>query len=148
MQLQLFSKDPLDVVNAHKALVEMETRPLLDKIELDKPMVDFAVHVSKSCDNIMMREMAKLLNDEHVDIGEKRLYKLLRDKNVLMKNNEPYQTYINRKYFTVKEETYKTPYGDRLTRRTLVTPAGQIWLVGKVKEWITTQKLEDNTDEF
>lgn len=44
LQLQLFSEDSLEVVNAHKELVKIEveeaTKPLLGKIEEDKPKVD------------------------------------------------------------------------------------------------------------
>ena len=44
--LQLFSKDSMEVANAHKQLVAIEvqeaTKPLLDKIEEDKPLVTFA----------------------------------------------------------------------------------------------------------
>ena len=105
-------------------------------IENQKPLVEFAETVSKSKDNILIRDMAKLLHMQHIDIGEKRLYRLLREHGVLMSNNVPYQTYIDRKYFFVKESTYNTPYGEvHLSKTTLVTPKGQIWLVSKIKEW-------------
>lgn len=125
---------------AAKQLTEIEvqeaTKPLLETIEEQKPLVDFADKVTKSCDNILMRQMAKLLYDQNIKVGEKRLYKLLRDNEVLMKNNEPYQTYLDRGYFYVKESTFSTPYGEKLSRTTLVTPKGQIWVVGKAKEWL------------
>lgn len=136
LRLKLFSKDPLDVVNAHNALVEMEVKPLREKIEADAPMVQFANAVTETCDNIMIRDMAKLLNDEDIDIGEKRLYSLLRNYQVLMDNNAPYQTYMDRGYFARNENVYLTPYGKRLSWTTVVTPKGQIWLVSKVAEWL------------
>lgn len=125
---------------AAKQLTEIEvqeaTKPLLQTIEEQKPLVDFADKVTKSCDNILMRQMAKLLYDQNIKVGEKRLYKLLRGNEVLMKNNEPYQSYLDRGYFYVKEATFSTPSGEKLSRTTLVTPKGQIWMVGKVKEWL------------
>ena len=105
-------------------------------LEEQKPMVEFANTVTKSCDNILMRDMAKLLCDQKINIGEKRLYKLLRTNSVLMDNNIPYQSYIDRGYFYIKENTFNTPYGQKLNKTTLVTPKGQIWIVGKAKEWL------------
>lgn len=109
---------------------------LAQQLVEQKPLVEFANTVTKSCDNIYIRQMAKLLADQDLKIGAKRLFKMLRDHAVFMYNNEPYQTYIDRGYFVVKETSYMTPYGERLSQTTMVTPKGQIWLVSKVKEWI------------
>ena len=125
-----------DAVVASKQLTELEKKPLLDKIEEQNPMVEFATTVTKSCDNILMRDMAKLLCDQKINIGEKRLYKTLRNNDVLMDDNIPYQSYVDRGYFYIKENTFKTPYGQKLNKTTLVTPKGQIWIVGKAKEWL------------
>ncbi|WP_413828559.1 Rha family transcriptional regulator [Methanobrevibacter sp. UBA46] len=125
-----------DAVVASKQLTELEKKPLLDQIEEQKPMVEFATTVTKSCDNILMRDMAKLLCDQKINIGEKRLYKLLRSNGVLMDDNTPYQSYVDRGYFYIKENTFNTPYGQKLNKTTLVTPKGQIWIVGKAKEWL------------
>lgn len=128
-----------DAVVASKELAEIESQPYKEKIALDAPLVEFAETVSKSADNILMRNMAKLMCQQHINIGEKRLYKLLRQHDVLMSDNEPYQSYIDRGYFQVKEGSYTTPYGTTiLNNTTLVTPKGQIWLVGKVREWLET----------
>ena len=37
--LKLFSKDPMEVAKAHKELVELEKKPLLETIEIQKPKV-------------------------------------------------------------------------------------------------------------
>lgn len=103
------------------------------QIEEMKPKAEFADRVTKSTDNILMRQMAKLLCDKGYSIGEKRLYQLLRDQKILMKNNEPYQQYVDKGYFVVQEGTYTTPDDkQRLYHTTKVTPAGQIWLIEKV----------------
>ena len=104
------------------------------QLEEQKPLVEFANKVSNSSDCIKIRELAKLIKDEGVDIGEKRLFKWLRDNNYLMKNNEPYQRYIEQGLFQYKEYTYTTPYGDKLSHITLVTGKGQIYFVEKFKE--------------
>ena len=104
------------------------------QLEEQKPLVEFANKVSNSSDCIKIRELAKLIKDEGVDIGEKRLFKWLRDNNYLMKNNEPYQRYIEQGLFQYKEYTYTTPYEDKLSHITLVTGKGQIYFVEKFKE--------------
>lgn len=136
LRLKLFSSDPLDVVEAHKALVEMETRPLRETIEQQKPMVNFANAVTKSPDNIKIREMAKILKEHGIEIGEKRLFELLRNVGVLMKSNLPYQTYLDRGYFLVREGVYERGGENKLYMTTLVTPRGQVWLVNKVPDWM------------
>ena len=115
-------------LNAEKAKL------MADNEEM-KPKAQFADKICKSHDNILLRAMAKLLCDEGFNIGEKRIFSLLRDKKVLMKNNEPYQTYVDRGYFVVDECSYETPYGARLGHTTKITPAGQVWLVNKCAEW-------------
>ena len=49
-----------------------------------------------------MKKSAKLLDFK--GIGRNRLYELLRKQKVLMNDNEPYQSYIERKWFKIKEE--------------------------------------------
>ena len=113
----------------YKRTVEEQNK----QIEEMKPKAEFADRVTKSADNILMRQMAKLLCDKGYSIGEKRLYQLLRDQKILMKNNEPYQQYVDKGYFVVQEGTYTTPDDkQRLYHTTKVTPAGQLWLIDKV----------------
>lgn len=113
----------------YKRTVEEQNK----QIEEMKPKAEFADRVTKSADNILMRQMAKLLCDKGYSIGEKRLYQLLRDQKILMKNNEPYQQYVDKGYFVVQEGTYTTPDDkQRLYHTTKVTPVGQIWLIEKV----------------
>ena len=117
-------------------LADVKIKSLETQIEEQKPLVLFAETVTKSCDNILMRDMAKLCCDQNINIGEKRLYKILRKEEILMSDNTPYQSYIDRQYFVVKESTITTPYGEKLNKTTLVTPKGQIWIVGKLSGWI------------
>lgn len=72
--------------------------------------------------------------------GELRLFKLLRDRQILMSearsgaehHNVPYQQYIDRGYFTVI--TRPRNDGERLTYTTRVTPKGLAWLQRKMTE--------------
>lgn len=105
-------------------------------IEEQRPLVDFANKVSDSSNLIDMGKMAKLLKDEHINIGRNRLFEWLRQKEILMKNNIPYQRYIEGGYFQVKESVYETPYGIKTNVTTFVTGKGQIYITEKLrKEW-------------
>lgn len=103
------------------------------KITEQKPLVDFAVHVSQSKDTIDMNEMSKIAKSENIDIGRNRLISLLKEKKILMDNNTPYQTYIERGYFDVIEVKKDTSYGTRVFPKTVITGKGQIWIVEKLR---------------
>ncbi len=103
------------------------------KITEQKPLVDFAVHVSQSKDTIGMEEMAKIARDENINIGRNRLIKWLKEKKILQNNNTPYQTYIERGYFEVVEVKKDTVYGARVFPKTVITGKGQIWIVEKLR---------------
>lgn len=131
----LFSNDPTVVANSHKALVELETKPLVEKIEQDKPLVEFAEQVSTSTDCLLIREFCKVIADEKIFIGEKKLYQWLREKGFIMQNRtEPTQRAINQGLFEVLERTVKTAYGDKITLTTKVTGKGQIYFVEKLRK--------------
>lgn len=106
------------------------------KIEQQKPFVEFANKVSDSSNLISVGTMAKLLKDEHINIGRNKLFKWLRDNNILMDNNIPYQKYVSNGYFKVVESTYETPYGTQTQQTTFITGKGQIYIVERLrKEW-------------
>ena len=116
---------------------ERQARKLAEeKIEEQKPLVDFANQVTDTTDLIDMKTMAKLLKDSNIDIGRNRLFEFLRIKKILMKDNQPYQQYVDAGYFKVIEHTYTDFLGQTKTRRqTLVTGKGQIYITKKVKEF-------------
>ncbi len=107
-----------------------------EKIEQQKPLVDFANQVSDTTDLIDMKTMAKLLKDSNINIGRNRLFEFLRIKKILMKDNQPYQQYVDAGYFKVNEYTYTDFLGQTKTnRQTLVTGKGQLYITKKVKEF-------------
>lgn len=120
---------------ATKLKEEQEARRLAEQvIEEQKPLVEFANKVSDSSNLIDMGKMAKLLKDEHINIGRNRLFDWLRCKEILMRNNMPYQRYIDGDYFRVKESTYETPYGTKTQQTTYVTGKGQIYITEKLRK--------------
>lgn len=105
-----------------------------EKLEAQKPFVDFAVHVSQSKDIIDMEEMSKIAQNENIDIGRNRLIGWLKDNHVLQKNRIPYQTYIDRGYFDVVEVKKDTMYGTKVFTKTVVTGKGQLWIIDKLRK--------------
>ena len=124
---------------ASKKLTEIEvkeaTAPLILKIEEDKPLVDFSNQILTSSDNVLIRELAKIISDEVIMIGQNRLYDKLREWKMIFKNStEPYQTYVENGYFVLEEKSIRTTYGTKLTKTTKVTPRGQIAIVEKFRK--------------
>lgn len=118
-----------------KKRLQEEKCKLEIKIEEDRPKVTFAERVMKSGDNILVRELAKIISDEGFTIGEKRLYTQLRKWGYVCKNStEPTQRAMNQKYFVVKVGTINTPYGIKEIKTTQVTPKGQIRIVERILE--------------
>lgn len=133
-------------VVASKRLSEIEigkaTKELTDKIEQDRPLVDFAGTVAESSDSIDMGTFAKLIKDENVfDKGRNKLFEFMREEGYLTKKkingkftNEPYQKYIDQGLFEIKEYALNTAYGDKIKTKTLVTGKGQIYFVEKLRK--------------
>lgn len=98
-----------------------------------KPKALFADAVSASHTSILIGDMAKLLRQNGIDIGQNRLFEVLREKGLLMKNGEsrnmPTQKGMDLGLFEVKERTINNPDGSiRITRTTKVTGKGQVYL--------------------
>ena len=120
---------------ATKLKEEQEARKQAEfKLEEQEPLVAFANKVSDSSNLIDMGKLAKLLNDEHIKIGRNKLFQWLREQKILMKNNIPYQRYIDSGYFQVKESMFKTPYGEKTAQTTYVTGKGQIYITEKLRK--------------
>lgn len=112
-----------------------EKLALEQKIEKDKPLVEFAEHIQTSEDCISMNNMAKLASKNGVKIGRNRLFSLLREQKVLKKDNIPYQRYIEvQPWFEVKESVYDSANFTRICLTTMVTPRGQKGIIRLLKK--------------
>lgn len=78
-------------------------------IEEQKPKAEFFDAVMDSKDTIDMEVVAKTLN---MGIGRNNLFEFLRDNNILMQNNRPYQKYVDLGWFRTLESSYQKPNGD------------------------------------
>lgn len=108
---------------------------LNERIRNDKPLVDFALHVANSEDLIDMNAMAKLAADENFNIGRTRLFRWLKEMGVLMSNNLPYQRYIDRRYFVVKESVFEVDGMKKTYQQTFVTGKGQLFVISLLKKY-------------
>ena len=95
-----------------------------------KPKAEFGERILKAETNIKVGDFAKYISDHrHYVIGRNRLFKILRNEDILQKNNVPYQIYIDRGYFEVQEQPIEIGNTHVINRTTLITPKGQEWLV-------------------
>ena len=107
---------------------------LENKIIEDKPRVSFAETIEKSSDCILIREFSKILGNEGIKLGEKKLYAWLRNKGYIQKNStEPTQRAMEQELFKMYERTIKTIKGDIISITTKLTGKGQLFLLEKLK---------------
>lgn len=100
------------------------------------PKAVFADAVSASHTSILVGDLAKLICQNGVQIGQKRLFEWLRENNFLIKSgssrNMPQQRYVEQGLFEVKESNIQNPDGSvRITKTTKVTGKGQVYFVNK-----------------
>lgn len=105
-----------------------------NKLEEQKPMVLFAQSVEASNDSILIGDLAKILKQNGVDIGQNRLFEILRKEDYLCKSgsrwNTPTQKAMELELFEVKETIIHRPGREpKITITTKVTGKGQVYFV-------------------
>jgi prophage antirepressor-like protein len=114
---------------------------LNDRIRHDEPLVEFANQVTDTANLIDMNAMAKLARAENIPVGRNKLYGWLKSKGVLMGNNLPYQTFIDRGYFSVKESVFETPTMTKTYQQTMITGKGQVFVINLLKKYYGTEAV-------
>lgn len=127
----------LKMANQQIERVTAQLETVNAKLEEAKPKIVFADAVSASKTSILIGDLAKILRQNGVEIGQKRLFEWLRKNGYLMKNgtskNLPTQRSMEHGLFEVKEHVVVTPSGEnKITRTTKVTPKGQIYFINKL----------------
>lgn len=125
---------PEQVMARALKLADRTINELTVKIEEQKPLVDFANHVAQSADTVDASTLARLANDENIDIGRNKLIRWLKEHKVLMSNNLPYQKYIDAGLMKVAETTKETVYGSKVFQKTVFTGKGQMWVIEKLRQ--------------
>lgn len=116
---------------------EKEKRKELEtKVNEDKPKALFADAVETAQTSILVGDLAKLIKQNGINIGQKRLFSYLRENGYLIKNgsskNMPTQKSMEMNLFEVKERTINNPDGTvRITKTTKVTGKGQTYFINK-----------------
>lgn len=128
--------DPEFLVKRSMEYLEKRCNALLLENNELKPKARFAEAVSASEESILIGQLAKIIKQNGVDIGQNRLFQWMRDNDYLIKNgtryNQPTQKAMELGLFEVKERTVNNPDGSvRITFTTKVTGKGQVYFVNK-----------------
>lgn len=107
-----------------------------EQIAVLTPKGVFADAVTASKTSILVGGLAKLIKQQGIDIGQKRLFAWMRENGFLIKSgtekNMPTQRAMDLKLFEVKEGSFVDGNGvNRITRTTKVTGKGQVYFVNK-----------------
>lgn len=144
LKLQLFSKNELEVAQAHTRLVELEveeaTTPLLETIEEQKPKAEFhdAVAIAENCVNF--GDFAGTFqNNIDISFGRNKIMDWCRDRDYLCSSwnlkNKPSQQMINSGYMKYKENVNARNGNKHISYTPLLTGKGQIWLTKKLLDY-------------
>ena len=133
---QIFAR-ALKLADTQINTLKEEKVVLLEDVKRMKPKEIFADAVATSHTSILVGDLAKLLKQNGIEIGQKRLFQWLRDKEYLIKRkgeewNTPTQKSMKLKIFEIKESTTINPEGKvKINKTTKVTGKGQQYFINK-----------------
>ena len=110
------------------------------KLEQAHPKVIFADAVAASKTSILIGDLAKILKQNGINMGQKRLFEWLRQHGYLIKRkgseyNSPTQKAMEMKLFEIKENTIPCADGHIIVNKTTkVTGKGQIYFINLFKK--------------
>lgn len=124
--------DQVEKIEEQRKLIEAQDK----QIAQDKPKVIFADAVSTSKRSCLIAELAKILKQNGVNIGQNRLFDWMRKNGYLCSKgqyyNQPTQRAQDMGLFEIKQTTINKPDGSiRVTTTTKVTGKGQVYFVDK-----------------
>ena len=134
-QLQAVPQIPQTLSEALRLAADLadEKAALLEEQQRNAPKVAFAEAVGNANDTILIRDLAKMLKQNGIDTGEKRLFAWLRAHGYLTLQNMPMQRAMDMGLFWVSESVIALPDGDRVRLTTRVTGKGQMYFLDKFK---------------
>lgn len=135
---ELINNPDLLISVAKELKAERErNKALQEDNEIMRPKAIFADAVSASHTSILIGDLAKILKQNGIDTGQKRLFAWMRDNGYLIKRqgsdwNMPTQYSMELELFEVKESTVNNPDGSvRINRTAKVTGKGQQYFINK-----------------
>ena len=118
---------------------ETDKRKALEsKVQADAPKVLFADSVAASSSTVLVGELAKIMRQNGVDMGERRLFRWMRDNGHLIKRNGtdynmPTQASMEQGLFRIKETVINHSDGHTTVSKTpKVTGKGQTFFLKKI----------------
>ena len=117
-----------------------EKQKYIKEIEEQKPKVIFADSVTASHTSILVGELAKILKQNGIDIGQNRLFQKLRDLGYLISRNGtdfnmPTQKSMNLGLFEIKETSVTHADGHiSISKTPKITGKGQVYFINKFNE--------------
>lgn len=125
---------------------QVEKNQLLEnKIQADKPLVEFASSIQESNDAISIGEFAKILNKNGYKTGQNRLFSDLRELKLVFirdRKNVPYQTAIEAGWLKHDEYNKKVTLKDtgevvdKICTKITITGKGQVYIEKKLRALI------------
>lgn len=115
----------------------LENKKKEEIIIINKPKVGFAETIEKSKSDLFFRDMAKIISNEGIKMGQNKLYDWCRGKGLIFKKSTmPTQTAVDRKLMSVSVDIFDN-HENVITK---ITGKGQIWILDRIK-----QEIEDGT---
>ncbi len=140
LQVEKMWNSPEMVMKRALEFADRQVAELKNKLELNKPKVMFAEALETSNTSILVGELAKLLKQNGINIGQNRLFNWLRENGYLIKRpgemfNLPTQYSMENGWFEIKKRHINNPDGSmRVTKTPKVTGKGQIYFINKFLE--------------
>lgn len=136
-------QDPATMIEILQALKnEQDQRRALElQVEQDKPRVLFSQAVEASDTSILVGDLAKILKQNGVNVGQNRLFAWMRDNGYLIKSgnsrNMPTQYSMDRGWFEIQERVIQVSNQEPKIKRTpRVTGKGQLYFVNRfISDW-------------
>ena len=100
--------EALKLAYEQQLVIEEQKQKLIEA----EPKIEFYDTVTGSDTTIDLGQAAKVLN--YKGLGRNKLFQYLRDKDILMSGNTPYQKYVDAGYFRLIETTWNTPNNDSM----------------------------------
>jgi len=131
--------DPDTIIQLATTLKEERAKRMAAEVVIQKqqPKVLFADAVESSQSSILVGELAKLLKQNGIDVGQNRLFDWLRNNGYLIKKqgelfNLPTQYSMDLGIMDIKKRVVSNPDGSsRVTKTTKVTGKGQVYFINK-----------------
>ncbi|MDY2637608.1 MAG: phage antirepressor KilAC domain-containing protein [Phascolarctobacterium sp.] len=142
-EMQSKYQETLRLVQQHQKTIDQQGQLIERKNAYfirNKPRIDFAKAVYENKTAILVGEMAKLLAQNGIEIGQNRFFEWLRQNGYLQSKqgemwNVPYQKCIEQGIFIIKENVTTDNRGKELITRTpMVTGKGQRYFISKFLE--------------